>query len=110
MKTMLFKFLDGNKIIPLVKEEHDIDQGDINKIQSLIQCRCFTHASVKIMGEYFDVFVDDNGLIEQKPVLSFGDKFSFAGNILFVGRADDEGNTLDLTEKQIEILKSLPIL
>ena len=106
---MLFKFLEGDKIIPLVKEEHDIGDGDIEKIQSLIQCHCFTHANVKIMGEYFDVFVDDDGLIENKPILSFGDRFYFAGNILFVGRADDEGRTLDLTEKQISILKSLPI-
>lgn len=108
MKTVLFKFCEGTEVIPFVREEHEVDQLDKDKIQKLIDCRVFTHDSIVIDSKEFDVLVDKEGILDEKPLLCFNNTPCFAGNILFVGKADKEGNIMDLTENQLRILNQIP--
>jgi hypothetical protein len=60
-------------------------------------------------------YVDDEGLLKSKPLNPFGSAISFlfgntpylAGNLVIVGKADDEGYDTDIPEFLLDLVKSI---
>lgn len=61
-----------------------------------------------IGGWMFDIFVDDEGLLKADPIVSAVDgnlNPMLVGNLVFANH-DGHGNTVDLTDEDIEHIKS----
>ena len=57
-------------------------QDKVDELQAVVGGRCFTIASRKIGGEYFDIICDDEGLLRDAPLPSAADP---NGTIMLVG-------------------------
>lgn len=93
----------------LVFDEKQIELGSLETMYELIQCElvdCVESAKGTITA-----WVDEEGLFVSMPNLTditklmeegnpgcFGDRIILAGNILFTGGVDDNGNTLALPD------------
>lgn len=83
--------------------EHTMN-GTLEDIYDALNCRCFDIAERKIAGEYFSVYCDDEGLLNQAPIVSAMSKTEgpmLVGS-LFICRHDEEGDTVSLTDSEIK--------
>lgn len=90
-------------------KEVNIKQSDINMYHELIGCRCFDIASRQIGGKYFDIFCDDEGLLQdpQPPISAYDTERNepmLVGNLI-IANHDMEGNTTSLSDDDIEHIK-----
>ncbi len=70
----------------------------------LIGCRCIDILRRKIGNKYFDIIIDDEGLLKESYIISAVDtqfKPMLAGNLI-VSKSDDEGKMIDLSEEDIK--------
>ena len=75
---------------------------------SMIGCSCIDIVTRKIGKKYFDIIVDDNGLLKNDPIISAIDdlgRVMLVGSLIICGLADDEGELTDLSDKDIEYIK-----
>lgn len=91
-----------------VLKQVSCDNDDLNTFYKHLKCDCFDIANRKIGSKRFDCFVDDVGLFTENPIISAissdGDPM-LVGNIIFANH-DEEGNTTDLTDEDIDIIKN----
>lgn len=77
--------------------------GSLDGFYEILNCDCFDITHRLIGGKPFDIFVDDEGLLKENPLVSAYDvngDHCLVGN-LFVVKVDDEGETISLTEEEI---------
>ena len=89
--------------------EVNIGQGELDKFYELLNCRCFDITDRKIGGKYFDIFCDDEGLLQdpQPPISAYSLETRepmLVGNLI-IANHDREGNTTDLSDEDIEHIK-----
>lgn len=92
---------------PITMETGLFEQTTLQDFYDKLECDCFDIAHLKIGSKYFDLFVDDEGLLKTDQVPSAVDK---DGNVLLVGNIvfanhDSEGETTSLSDEDIAIIK-----
>lgn len=99
-------------LIDVQNDEHRAveiaDKDHLGQFYELIGCECVDIATRKIGGKYFDVIVDDEGLLVSNPICSaydIGHNPMLAGNLIILGEADDEGNGTSLSEDDVRLVK-----
>jgi hypothetical protein len=81
----------------------DTEKG-IEDYYKYLECSCFTVVEVEVLTnngkpEWVSIYCDDNGLLSDNLVTSIqGYHEPLAGNLLFLGDVDEEGETLALPE------------
>lgn len=87
---------------------YEKDCVELQDFYDAIGCYAFDIANRDIGGRRFDIFVDDIGLFADNPIVSaidIGREPMLVGNLVFANH-DSEGNTTDLTDDDIEHIKS----
>ena len=98
----------------LIDVENDVIKevsvgNDCKDFHKYINCRCFTVTSRKVGGKSFDVYCDDEGLLldPQPPISAYSLKLNepmLVGNLILANH-DMEGNTTDLSDEDIKLIK-----
>lgn len=81
---------------------------DLGEFYEYIQCRCIDIVRRKIGGREFEIIVDDEGLLVDKPIVSALDKKfepMLVGNLLVAGSEVIEGELTGLKDEDIEHIK-----
>lgn len=98
---MKFVYLNvKQKALPKVIDVED----NLKVFYELIGCQYIDLVRRKIGDKYFVVICDDEGLFKENPIISAVDtKFEpmFVGNLI-ISNADDDGNLIDLSDKDIK--------
>lgn len=95
--------IDVQKSDPYIVE---ID-GSLNSYYQILNCDTFDIASRRIGENYYDIYCDDEGLLKSNPIVSAisSDRQPMLVGNLFVTKTDEEGNTISLTDEEIEEVK-----
>lgn len=81
--------------------------GSIESYYQILKCDMFGIATRRIGESYYDIYCDDEGLLKCKPLvsaISSDHQPMLVGN-LFVVKTNDEGETISLTDEEIEEVK-----
>jgi hypothetical protein len=101
MKVLIF---DENKQELI---EKDIE-NELDTFYEIIGCRCIDIPRRKVGGKYFDIIVDDEGLLKDAPRCTAVDPNTLDsmlfGTLIFTN-SDDEGNTVGLSDEDIKLIK-----
>ena len=80
----------------------EVDSENIEELQKIIDCRCFTMVRRTIGGKEYDLWIDDEGLFKQEEdgtILASGICSNayeiLAGNILIANNKGDEMDSLN---------------
>lgn len=99
-------------LIDVQNDEHRVveiaNKDRLGQFYELIGCECIDIATRKIGGKYFDVIVDDEGLLVANPICSAYDsrhRPMLAGNLIILGEADEEGNLTSLSVHDVQMVK-----
>lgn len=99
--------MDAEKQELVVREIED----DLDEFYRIIgnDCRSIDIPSRKVGSKYFDIIVDDEGLLKSNPICTgidakTGDCMLF-GTLIFTN-TDDEGRTVSLTDEDIRIISN----
>ena len=79
-------------------------EDELNVFYELIGCRCIDIVQRKIGHKYFDVICDDEGALKEDCIVSAVDtqfRQMLVGNLI-ISKSDDEGNLIDLSDKDIK--------
>ncbi len=94
-----------------VRQEREIPENDtLESMKEIIGCRFVQVMSFTFKGVEYDVWYDDEFLLQERPVgtLILGnlrkDEFVVLCGNLFFARHDEEGNTVGLTKRDISNL------
>lgn len=101
MKVLIF---DEKKQVLI---EKDI-KNELDTFYNIIGCRCIDIARRKVGGKYFDIIVDDEGLLKDEPICTAVDAKTsdcmLFGTLIFTN-TDNKGNTVGLSDEDIELIK-----
>lgn len=99
--------------------EYDFEEyGDYKRYYSLLDCDCFDIQTRKFNGVYYDIYVDDEGLLKENnevSVLTIDERSgkvveAIVGNV-FICKSNEEGQTISLTEEDVQnVLKTIATL
>lgn len=100
MNAILYTIEEETEIIKLHKNE------TLKEFYKYIQCDCVDIVEIYIDGEYFDIWVDDDGLLKERPIPNLymninGYEQILFGNLIFT-RTNENGETIGLTDSQIK--------
>lgn len=86
-------------------EVRDIED-ELEVFYEIIGCRCIDIPSRKIGSKYYDIIVDDEGLLVGKMVSAIDENFEpmLVGNLI-ICNSDQEGNLVSLTDEDISIIQ-----
>ena len=89
---------------------YTVNSGTLEEYYRILNCTTFDIASRRIGDNYYDIYCDDEGLLQCNPVVSAVSedrKPMLVGN-LFVTKTNDEGETISLTTEEIsEVLAAV---
>lgn len=95
-------------IVIEVESKREIYEANITELEDMynhIKCDCIDITERKIGENYYDIIVDDEGLLKDYAIPSAIDKIThevqLVGNLI-VSKYDEEGELRDLTEKEIK--------
>jgi len=74
--------------------------GDLEDFYRVLECDCFDIATRKIGGKYFDIYVDDEGLLKDNPrpsAITPDKEVMLVGN-LFICSSNEEGETISISD------------
>ena len=95
--------IDVQKSNPYIAE---VD-GSLSSYYKILNCDTFDIAPRRIGENYYDIYCDDEGLMKSNykvSAISSSGKRMLVGN-LFVTKTNDEGETISLTDEEIEEVK-----
>ena len=101
MKLLLIKPKEKFEVVKLPKKHHYTDLKKLLEIDSPL-----TVVERKIGEKYFDIWLDDEGLLKEDRQLTGACMNAgeyLVGNLL-IATHDDEGNTTGLTDEQINLI------
>lgn len=93
----------------------DVENNELKELEceglddyyKALNCDCIDIVSRSVGKKYFDLIIDDEGLLKQNPIISAINNIGnpmLVGNIIFA-KHDSEGNTIDLEEREIKHIK-----
>jgi hypothetical protein len=90
-------------------EINEVDITNYKDFYTLINCTCFDVAHRQIGHEksYYDIFVDDMGLLKNRPIISAVDgncDMMLVGNLV-ITKTDAEGEQMDLSDNDIQYIR-----
>lgn len=88
-------------------ESREVECDKLQDFYEYLNCSCIDIANRELSGKRFDIFVDDEGLLKDNPMvsaLSKDFKPMLIGNLIFANH-DGAGNTTDLTDGDIRVIK-----
>ena len=90
-------------------KEVNIEEDNFNDYYKHLNCRIFDIARRKIGGKMFDIYVDDEGLLKspQPSVSAYclsRNEPMLVGNLI-IANCDEVGNTTDLSDDDIKLIK-----
>ena len=96
-------------IDPIMGPYVRVMKNDIHSFYNVIDCDCIDIATRKIgdNGKYYDIIVDDEGLLKSSPLVSAFNKDlkpMLVGNLI-ITKYNEDGETTTLTEEDITYLK-----
>lgn len=100
MANLLLLDVENNKV-------RELKCDALHDYYEALNCRCFDIVSRRIGKKYFDLFIDDEGLFKEDPIISAINNLGspmLVGNIIFA-KHDSEGNTIDLAETEVKYIK-----
>ena len=97
----------GKNIYPEIVEIMP-DGSNLEELYRLLNCRTIDIVKRPFGNKYFNVIVDDEGLLKDNFIPSAfsvaktkGTQLDLVGNLLVVGPADDEGNFTEISDQEI---------
>lgn len=95
--------IDVEKSNPYIAE---VD-GSLESYYTILNCDTFDIASRKIGEHIYDIYCDDEGLLKDHPLVSAisSDRHPMLVGNLFITKTDEEGNTISLTDEEIDEVK-----
>ena len=86
--------------------------AEINELEDFyehLECGCMDVANRKIGNKRFDIWVDDEGLLKDSPIISAvsitdGEVVPMLAGNLIIANHDLEGNTTSLSDEDIEMI------
>lgn len=92
------------------KKFYEAECNELKDYYKHLECNCFDIANRRIGGEVFSIYLDDEGLFKKKIEVSainrsLDERTILVGNLIF-SRTDINGETISLTDKDIELIKS----
>lgn len=94
---MLLIDVKNNKIKP-------VDVNGLYDYYQYIDCRCIDIVRRKIGGKYFEIIIDDEGLLVNNPIPSAINKYGevmLVGNLLIAGGEVVDGELIGITDSEI---------
>lgn len=91
--------------------EDEFKKVDINTLDDMynaIGCDLIDMVNRQIGDKRFDIIVDDEGLLKEKPIVSAvykNDRVALVGRLLFA-KHGKKGETVGLTDEEIEMIMS----
>lgn len=90
---------------------YELDYESYKSFYPLLECDTFDIQTRKFKDKYLDIYCDDEGLFKQgnkTSILTFDKNFDslveqIVGNV-FVVKHDDEGDTISLTDEEIDMV------
>lgn len=95
-------------IDPQGNEAKVVNPGSLEDYYELIGCNLIDIVTRKIGRKYYDVICDDEGLLQDDPLISAIDdigRVMFVGKLIVCGLVNDEGENTDLTARDIKYIK-----
>ena len=97
--------LDVNSQVPLIVDDFGEKQSNLQDLYKYIKCRCVDCVRRKIGDKYFDIWVDDEGLLKEEKKYLQGYCLNgyevLVGNLV-IANVDEEGGMIGLTDDEIE--------
>jgi len=94
-------------INPIMGPYVRIISDELQSYYNIIDCDCIDITTRKIGNKYYDIIVDDEGLLKDDFIVSAIDsnyKPALVGNLV-ITNFDEEGNTTTLTDEDIRYIK-----
>lgn len=89
---------------------YTVNSGTLEEYYRILNCTTFDIVSRRIGENVYDIYCDDEGLLQCNPIVSavsIDRKPMLVGN-LFVTKTNDEGETISLTDEEIsEVLEAV---
>ena len=81
-------------------------ENTLEGLREVIGCKCVTCTEIEVAGKSFDVWSDDEALLNENPVpnLYLSDELILFGNLV-IAKHDEEGEMLGLTFADFRLLK-----
>ena len=89
---------------------YTVNSGSLEEYYNILNCTTFDIASRRIGENVYDIYCDDEGLLQCNPIVSAvsSDRNPMLVGNLFVTKTNDEGETISLTQEEIsEVLDSV---
>lgn len=88
-----------NLVLPFVKSM----ENSIKAMWEILHCHHVTCTQIKIEDKFYDVWSDDEALLNDKPIptLYINDDLVLFGNLIFA-TSDDEGATRGLSDEDMD--------
>lgn len=87
----------------------EVDVKDFHEYYDLLDCRCIDICRRKIGGRYFEIVLDDEGLLKENPVISainpMDNECVLVGNLVFYDGVDNYGDFTPITDDGVKIIK-----
>ncbi len=94
---------------------YELEYNNYTDFYPLLDCNTFDIQSRKFNGEYYDIYLDDEGLLKSNNAPSIITRYNgkavevILGNV-FIVKTDGEGNTISLDDNDIEnVMASLSV-
>ena len=81
--------------------------GGLKDLYEMCHCRCIDITVAEIEGTLFNVVVDDEGLLVDRPVATVFNRNGeplLVGSVVFFGMDDETDDLASLSQRQIELL------
>ena len=81
-------------------------ENTLKGLREIIGCRCVACTEIEVAGKKYDVWIDDEALLNDNPVptLYLNDDLILFGNLV-LAKHDEEGETTGLTLADIHFLQ-----
>lgn len=112
MKMLLLEANIDDERQTVIIRTREVKMSDSNSVERmkeyyrLLDCRCIDIREVEINGKYFDLIVDDEGMLTERPIPTFyveEDKVVLFGNILFA-HCNEDGEIIGLENSELPML------
>ena len=82
-------------------------ENTLDGLREVIGCRCVACTEIKVGGKKYDVWSDDESLLQDAPFpsLYLNDNLILFGNLVFA-KHDEEGATIGLSSAEVALLKN----
>lgn len=94
---------------PVTEAVYETEINELEDFYEHLECGCMDVANRKIGSKRFDIWVDDEGLLKDSPIISAvsitdGEVVPMLAGNLIIANHDLEGNTTSLSDADIKMI------